>query len=121
MLNENIKVKGDGPYHAFGYLCLISDPINLAEWSKKKTIAILQISGQSIHRLENLNTKRLHNISLRSIGSIGAKVLVKLQANLLRSRIIVSLPFLLNVRVQVLSKSIAMRKHACAKRCNITP
>ena len=36
VFSENIKEKGDEPYHGFGYLSFISDPINLAKWSQKK-------------------------------------------------------------------------------------
>ena len=33
---ENIQKKEVGPYHGFGYLSLISDPINLAKGARGK-------------------------------------------------------------------------------------
>ena len=35
---ENIHKKEVGPYHGFGYLSLISDPINLAKGARENTV-----------------------------------------------------------------------------------
>ena len=34
--SEHINEKGGGPYRGFGYLSLVSDPIDLATWSQKE-------------------------------------------------------------------------------------
>ena len=33
-----INGKGDGPYHGFNYLSLVSDPKDLATWSQRKLL-----------------------------------------------------------------------------------
>ena len=33
--SEHISEKEDGPYRGFGYLSLLSDPIDLATWSQR--------------------------------------------------------------------------------------
>ena len=38
MSKENIHKKEIGPYHGFGYLSLISDPINLAKEPGENTV-----------------------------------------------------------------------------------
>ena len=34
--SEHIFEKGDGPYRGFGYLSLVSDPLDLATWSPRE-------------------------------------------------------------------------------------
>ena len=36
--NEHMFEKGDRPYRGFGYLSLVSDPLDLATWSKKELL-----------------------------------------------------------------------------------
>ena len=36
--SEHINEKGDGPYHGFGYLNLVSDPLDLTAWSQRQLL-----------------------------------------------------------------------------------
>ena len=36
--SEHINEKGDGPFRGFGYLSLLSDPIDLATWNKSELL-----------------------------------------------------------------------------------
>ena len=36
--SEHINEKGDEPYHGFGYISLVSNPLDLTTWSQRESL-----------------------------------------------------------------------------------